>query len=92
MSRNNDYTTKNLLDYLYHQNYYKLIGIDLSRQTNTSIPQQINFRGKSEEYDGATMFFVSEKQKKTILIFSLDSLVVTEYYNIITSKNIKFFE
>ena len=91
MSRNNDYTTKNLLDYLYHQNYYKLIGIDLSRQTNTSIPQQINFRGKSEEYDGAT-FFVSEKQKKTILIFSLDSLVVTEYYNIITSKNIKFFE
>ena len=92
MSRNNDYTTKNLLDYLYHQNYYKLIGIDLSRQTNTSIPQQINFRGKSEEYDGATMLFVSEKQKKTILIFSLDSLVVTEYCNIITSKNIKFFE
>ena len=38
MSRNNDYTTGNLLDYLYHQNYYKLIGIDLSRQTNTSIP------------------------------------------------------
>ena len=25
-----DYTTGNLLDYLYHQNYYKLIGIDLS--------------------------------------------------------------
>ena len=28
-------------DYLYHENIYKLIGIDLSRQTNTSIPQQI---------------------------------------------------
>ena len=27
MSRNDDYTTGNLLDYLYHQNYYKLIGI-----------------------------------------------------------------
>ena len=29
MSRNNDSTTGNLLDYLYHQNYYKLIGVDL---------------------------------------------------------------
>ena len=41
MSRNDDYATGNLLDYLYHQKCYKLIGIDLSRQTNTSIPQQI---------------------------------------------------
>ena len=32
MSRNNDFTTGNLLDYLYHQNYPKLIGLDLSRQ------------------------------------------------------------
>ena len=32
MSRNDNYTAGNLLDYLYHQNYYKLIGIDLSRQ------------------------------------------------------------
>ena len=40
MSRNDDYTIGNLLDYLYHQKYYKLIGIDLSRQTktNTSLP------------------------------------------------------
>ena len=38
MSRNNNYTTGNLLDYLYHQKYHKLIGIDLSRQANTSIP------------------------------------------------------
>ena len=28
MSRNGDYSTVNLLNYLYHQNYYKLIGID----------------------------------------------------------------
>ena len=39
MSRNDDYTTGNLLDYLYNQSYYKLIGIELPRQTNTSIPQ-----------------------------------------------------
>ena len=30
VSRNDDYTTGNLLDYLYHKNYYKLIAIDLS--------------------------------------------------------------
>ena len=42
ISRNNDYTTGNLIDYLYHQNYYKLI-TDLSKQINTTIPQQINF-------------------------------------------------
>ena len=54
MSRKNDDTTGNLLYYLYHQNYYKLIDIDLSRQTNISTPQQINFTGKLEEDDGAT--------------------------------------
>ena len=32
MSKNDEYTTENSLDYLYHQKYYKLIGIDLSRQ------------------------------------------------------------
>ena len=64
MSRNNDYTIGNSLDYLYHQNYYKLIGIHLSRQKHMSIPQQINFTGKFEENDGATMFFIAEKQQK----------------------------
>ena len=29
--KNAGYTIGNLLDYLYHQYYYKLIGIDLSR-------------------------------------------------------------
>ena len=58
MPRNNDYTTGNLLDYLYYQKYCKLIGIDLSRQKNTRIPQQTNFVGKLEEDDDATMFFV----------------------------------
>ena len=78
ITKNDDYATGNLLDHFYHQKYYKLIGIDLSRQTNTSIPQQINFTGKLEENDGATMIFIVEKQQKTILNFSLDSLIVTE--------------
>ena len=89
MSRNNDYITGNLLDFSNHQNYYKLIGIDLSRQTNTSIPQQIDFVSqkkimkrrrlrKLEEDDSATMLFIAGKQQKTILYFSLDSLIVTK--------------
>ena len=62
MSRNKKYTTGNLLDYLYHKKYYKLTAIDLSRQENTSIPQEINFTGKLEEDDGPTIFFMAEKQ------------------------------
>ena len=78
MSRNDNYTTANLLDFSYHQSYYKLIGIDLSRQTNTNIPQQINFVGNLEEDDGATMFFIAEKQQNTILNFSLNVLILSE--------------
>ena len=66
--------------------------MDLSTQASTSIPQQINFTGKLEEDDGATMFFIAEKQQEAILNISLDSLIVTEYYNNGTSKNIKFIE
>ena len=63
---------------MYHQNFYKLIGIDLSREKNINIPQKINFTGKLEESNGATMFFNAEKQHKTILNFSLDLLIDIE--------------
>ena len=78
MTKNDDYTTGNLLDFSYHQSYYKLIGINSSRQTNTSISQKINFVGKSWEDNDATMVFTAENQHKTIINFSLDSLIVTE--------------
>ena len=78
MSKNDDYTTGTLLDFSYHQNYYKLGDMDLSRQTNTSVPQQINFVRKLKEDNGATLFFIAGKQHKAILNFSLDSLIVTE--------------
>ena len=65
MLKNDNYTTRYLLDYLYHQKYYKLIGIDLSRQTNANISQKINLLRKLEEDDGATMFFrIIQKQKQ----------------------------
>ena len=45
------------------------IGIDLTRQINTNIRQQINFTGKLEDYEGGTMFFIAEKQKKNSKFF-----------------------
>ena len=62
MLGNDGNITEKLLDYLYYQKYYNLIDIDLTRETNASISQQINFVGKFEEHDGATMFFVARKQ------------------------------
>ena len=55
MSRSDDYTIGDLLDFSYHQNYYKLI--DLSRQTNTNMPQQINFLWKLEQDDSLRILF-----------------------------------
>ena len=68
MWKNDDKTTGNLLDFLYHQNHCKLLRVDLSRQTNTNIAQQINFKGKLEEDNGITMFLIAEKQQKQFKI------------------------
>ena len=43
-----------------------------------SISLQISFLAILEECDGGEMLFVAWKQQKTILIFHLDSLIVTE--------------
>ena len=70
MSKNNNYTTGNLLDFEYLK-HYRLIAIDLSRQIeleNADLKQQINFTGRFEE-NNATMFFIIEKKKKLLLIF-----------------------
>ena len=64
MSRNDDYITRNLLDFSYHQNYYTLNGINLSRQTNRSITQKINFVGNLEKDDGATKFLLLKSSIK----------------------------
>ena len=46
MSNNNDFTTGNLLDFGQFLKNYKLIAIDLSKQTKLKDPEQINFIGK----------------------------------------------
>ena len=77
MSKNDDYMTRNLLNYFYHRSCYKLISIDTSRQKKSSILQQINFTRKLKNVDGAEKVFIAKKQQKTILKFSLDSLDIT---------------
>ena len=78
MSKNNDYTTGNLLDYKYSNDQYKIIEIDLSKQIeleNPDLTQQINFVGRLEE-NNATMFFIIEKKEETTFDFSQNSVVV----------------
>ena len=71
IGRNSDYTTGNLLDYEYFKDHYKLIAVDLSKQSdleNSDIKQQINFIGRLQQ--NATMFFIIEKKEETTLDFS----------------------
>ena len=72
ISKNNEYTTGNLLDYDYFKKHYKLIAIDLSKQQvlqeNEDLIQQINFIGRLEE--AANVFIIIEKKENTILEFS----------------------
>ena len=77
MSNNNGYTTGNLLDFAYNKENYRLIAIDLSKQTKTKDPQQINFIGKLENQNhGATMFFIIEKSEETTFNFSQNSVTI----------------
>ena len=72
ISRNNEYTTVNLLDYDYFKKHYKLIVIDLIKQQvlqeNEDLIQQINFIGRLE--NAAYVFIIIEKKENTILEFS----------------------
>ena len=79
MGRNNDYTTGSLLDYEYFSKHYKLIAIDLSKQIelkNPDLKQQINFIGRLERNEGATMFFILEKSEETTFEFTQNAATV----------------
>ena len=67
MSKNNHYTTGNLLDCEYFPEHCKLISIDLSKQIeleNPALKQKINFIGRFERNEGETLFFVIEKKRR----------------------------
>ena len=72
----NDYTTGNLLDLAYFKKHYKLMAIDLSKQTKLKDPQQINFIEKLLKNTRATMFFIIEKSEETTSNFSQNSVTI----------------
>ena len=67
ISNNNDYTTGNLLDFAYFKKHYKLIAIDLSKQTKLKEPQENNFIGKLLKNTGTTIFLSLKNQKKQLI-------------------------
>ena len=75
MSRNNDYTTGNLLDFAYFKENYRLIAIDLSKQTKSKDPQEISFIGKLEnQAHGGKIFFIIEKSEENTFEFLQNSV------------------
>ena len=61
------------------QKHYKLIAIDLSKQIkleNLDLKQQINFTGRLERNEGATMFLIIEKSEETTFKFSQNAATV----------------
>ena len=83
VGRNNDYTTGNLLDYEYFSKHYKLIAIDKSKQIeleNPDLKQQINFIGRLERTEGATMFFIIEKSEKTTFEFTQNFAIIVSFW------------
>ena len=78
ISKSNDYTTDNLLDYEYFSKHYKLITVDLSKQIeleNPDLNQQIDFIGKLED-NKAAMFFIIEKSEETTFEFLQNSVSI----------------
>ena len=57
---------------------YRLIVIDLSKQTKLKDSQQISFIGKLLVARGATMFFITEKSEETIFEFSQNSVNILQ--------------
>ena len=69
-----NYTTGCLLDYNCFKNYYKMTAIDLTKLQALNVGpktiQQVSFTGNINRAEGATMFFITEEAKETVLDFS----------------------
>ena len=74
------YTSGCLLDYSYFKDHYKMIPRDLSKQQDLDADprgiQQINFTANLDRAGNATMFFIIEEAKETILDFSQGTIKV----------------
>ena len=78
--KGDDYTTGCLLDHSYFKDYYKMIAIDLSKQqvldADPRAIQQNNFTANLDRAGNATMFFIIEEAKETVLGFSQGTVKV----------------
>ena len=83
-----DYITGYSPDYPYLKKPYRMITIDLSKQqalgANSKAIQQINFIGILNQRGGATIFFIVEEAKETILDFSQRTVRVFWIYFALT--------
>ena len=68
-----NYTSKSLLDYSDFKNYFKMTEIDLGKlqalKADPKAMQQIDFIASLLQDRNATIFFVIEESKETILDF-----------------------
>ena len=75
-----DYTTGCLLDYQYIKDYYKMTGVDLSKQqaldADPRAIQQINFTANLDRAGNTRIYFIIEEAKETILDFSQGTVKV----------------
>ena len=80
--RGDNYATGCLMDYNYFKSYYEMIAIDLSKQqaldADPRAMQQINFTENLEQK--ATIFFIIEAAKETVLDFSQGTVKVLSFY------------
>ena len=65
---------------LFQKKKYKLIAIDLSKQTKLKDPQQISFIGRLLAVCGATMFFITEKSEETTFEFLENPVKIFKKY------------
>ena len=69
ISKNNDYTTDNLLDLAYFRENYRLIAIDLSKPIKLKDPQKSNFIGKLEDQNNEATISSLKNREKLLLNF-----------------------
>ena len=75
-----DYTIDCLLDCAYFKNYYKMIGIDLSKQqaldADPRATQQIILTANLDRAGNTRIYFILEEAKETVLDFSQGTVKV----------------
>ena len=78
--KGDDYATDSMLDYPYFKEHYKMIAIDLSRQHELDADpraiQRINFTANLDRAGNASIFFIVEEAKETVLDFSQGTVKV----------------